>query len=117
MAASKPKPEKRKDAVSSLGPTGSMGKRKGLFLWMAVALPLVFLLGVELVLRCCGAGYPTRFFVRPENGPPGIVTANPRFGWRFFPRRLARAPDPIRLTRIKPAGTCRIFVLGESAAL
>ena len=95
----------------------SPAKRK-LFRWVSmVGLPVLFLMLVEIVLRIAGVGYPTAFFVPAKTGPPGLYTENPRFGWRFFPRRLARAPDPIRLMRTKPPGTCRIFVFGESAAL
>jgi len=45
------------------------------------------------------------------------LTENAKFGWRFFPRALARAPDPLRVSSVKAPGTCRIFVFGESAAL
>jgi len=38
-----------------------------------------------------------------------------QFGWRFFPRALARTPVPCLLSA-KPEGTVRIFVLGSSAA-
>jgi tetratricopeptide (TPR) repeat protein len=88
------------------------------FRWVsALVLPVFILFGVELALRSVGFGYPTGFFVRSETGPPGLFTENPKFGWRFFPQGLARAPDPLRLSKTKPPGTCRIFVFGESAAL
>ncbi len=91
--------------------------RRRLFLALALLLPVLLLLGLELVLRAVGVGYPARFFVRAEDGPPRWYAENPTFGWRFFPRRLARAPDPIRITQRKEPGTFRIFVFGESAAL
>jgi tetratricopeptide (TPR) repeat protein len=46
-----------------------------------------------------------------------MLTDNPKFGWRFFPREVARAPRPLFLAAHKPPGTVRIFVLGESAAM
>lgn len=46
-----------------------------------------------------------------------MLTDNPRFGWRFFPRAVARAPRPLFLAAQKPPGTVRIFVFGESAAM
>jgi tetratricopeptide (TPR) repeat protein len=46
-----------------------------------------------------------------------MLTDNPKFGWRFFPREVARAPRPLFLAAQKPAGTVRIFVFGESAAM
>jgi tetratricopeptide (TPR) repeat protein len=80
-------------------------------------LPLFFLLAVELTLRLFGFRYPTHFFDRLDSGPRNMFAENQKFGWRFFPRRLARAPDPIRVSKIKPPGSYRVFVFGESAAL
>lgn len=93
-------------------------RRRRIFRWVAgFVLPVLLLLGIELGLRLVGWGYPTHFFVRAATGPPGTFVENQRFGYRFFPHRLARAPDPIRLSIAKPPGTCRVFVFGESAAL
>ena len=61
-----------------------------------------------------GYGYPTGFFLGPDAN--GVCTTNYRFGWRFFPRPLARDPHPCTLSP-KPAGAVRIFVLGGSAAM
>src|SRR5580704_11019229 len=94
------------------------GAKRSLFRWVvALVVPVVFLLAVELALRLLGWGYSTHFFVPSETGLPGLYAENQKFGWSFFPKRLARAPDPIRLSKIKPPGTYRIFVFGESAAL
>lgn len=86
---------------------------------MATALlsPVLALVLVELLLRLGGFGYPTSFFLEAERGNQRILTENARFGWRFFPHQLARAPRPIVLPADKAPGTCRIFVLGESAAM
>ena len=81
-----------------------------------VLAPLLLLGALELALRLAGYGYATSFFVRAEAGGQSFLHPNSRFGWRFFPRTQARAPLPARLTERKPAGTFRIFVLGESAA-
>src|SRR5438876_3244825 len=111
------KPETPRGAASTRTPAISVRKQK-VFRWVgALVLPVFILFGVELVLRLVGFGYPADFFVRSETGPPGLFSENPKFGWRFFPQRLARAPDPLRLSKTKPLGTCRIFVFGESAAL
>jgi tetratricopeptide (TPR) repeat protein len=113
----KQKPSKGTEPRAASIPVVSKPKRR-LFRWTAaVVLPLLFLLGVELVLRLIGSGYPTHFFVPAGSGSPGIFEENQKFGWRFFPRRLARAPDPLRLWEAKPANTRRIFIFGESAAL
>src|ERR1044071_8888319 len=109
--------QKTKAPDSASSPVFSAHQRT-LFRWLAgLGLPLLFLLLTEGVLRVAGWGYPTSFFIPSKTGPPGWYVENPRFAWRFFPRRLARAPDPIRLLKTKPPGTCRIFVFGESAAL
>jgi tetratricopeptide (TPR) repeat protein len=89
-----------------------------IFRWLAaLGLPLLILAGAELVLRTVGWGYPTHFFLSAKAGAHGIYRENPQFGWRFFPRRLARAPDPVIISRVKSPGAFRIFVFGESAAL
>ena len=95
----------------------SAGKRK-LFRWLAaVAIPLLILLASEIGLRLAGWAYPTHFFVSSGTGVGTVLAENEKFGWRFFPRSLAREPDPIRLARTRPPNTRRIFVFGESAAL
>src|SRR6186713_843788 len=112
----KAKPETPRSAASTPTPALSAAKQK--VFWVGVLiLPVFILLGVEVALRLVGFGNPTNFFIRSETGPPSLFTENPKFGWRFFPRGLARAPDPIRLSKTKPSETCRIFVFGESAAL
>ena len=80
----------------------------------AVATPLLVLLVLEGGLRLAGYGYPTSFFL--PDGDGSTVVTNPRFGYRFFPPSLARAPLPLRLERVKSENTVRLFVLGGSAA-
>jgi tetratricopeptide (TPR) repeat protein len=41
---------------------------------------------------------------------------NVKYAWRFFPPVLAREFEPFAFPRDKPPDTCRIFVLGASAA-
>ncbi len=81
----------------------------------AVVVPAVLLGSIELGLRLFGVGYDTSYFI-PAPGRDAL-TGNPRFGWRFFPRRVARMPQPFVLPKKKAPGTYRIFVLGSSAAL
>ncbi|MBK9139052.1 MAG: tetratricopeptide repeat protein [Verrucomicrobia bacterium] len=83
----------------------------------AIGMPLAFLLVVELGLRVAGYGYPTSFFRPLKIGGQDYLVENDKFGWRFFPPSVARAPAPVRMPARKAPGTFRVFVLGESAAL
>lgn len=91
--------------------------RRWSFRLAALLLPLLLLAGLEVGLRVAHYGYPTTFFLEREiQGRPRLVE-NDRFGWRFFPRELARSPAPLAVTRAKPEGVFRILLFGESAAL
>ncbi len=70
-----------------------------------------------MALRLAGVGYSTGFFLESINNGRKQLIENSKFSWRFFPPRLARTPQPISLEMPKPAGTTRIFVFGESAAM
>ncbi|MBK9168507.1 MAG: tetratricopeptide repeat protein [Bryobacterales bacterium] len=78
---------------------------------VAGALLLAALTGAEFILRAAGAGSPTAFFVELSDG---AVATNQHFGWRFFPRSLARTPVP---ARIAAKSAYRIVILGSSAAM
>jgi len=82
-----------------------------------VAVPLLVLGGLELALRIVGVGYAPGFFVGREIEKESVLTDNPRFGWRFFPKAVARAPQPFSIPREKGEGTVRVCVLGGSAAM
>lgn len=84
---------------------------------MALLLPLVLVLLVELGLRWAGYGYDPHFFRRETIGGENFWVQNDRFGFRFFPPETARSPGALRLRETKPPGTIRIFILGESAAM
>ncbi|HXP62239.1 MAG TPA: tetratricopeptide repeat protein [Dongiaceae bacterium] len=92
-------------------------RRQGWFWLAAIMLPLVALLGAELGLRLAGYGYPTAFFLERTQGGRRVLSENQRFGYRFFPPRLARTPQPLVMEAQKPRQTYRIFVFGESAAM
>ena len=107
------------DPASPAPPSAGGRRIVGWRLWalrlaVAIAAPLVFLALAELVLRAAGYGYPAEFFVAGCGGTR--YEANPKFGRRYFPHGLARAPDFALFDMPKPAGTYRIFVLGSSAA-
>lgn len=95
-------------------PKPTAGRRR----WARVALALVVPLGtlgtIEGLLRVVGVGWPTAFFLRLSDGP--MLAPNRRFTWRFMRPGAAPQPYPVLLPARKPAGTFRLFVLGESAA-
>lgn len=93
-------------------------RRRWVFRLGAAILGPAFLLVVaELGLRVGGYGYSTSFFKPFQIGGKDCFVENDKFGWRYFPPELARSPAPVRFLAQKPTGLCRIFVLGESAAL
>jgi len=108
--------QKAAPAASRREPSPLSPRRKWLYRLAAMTLvPAIFFLLLELGLRVFGYGYPTAFLV-PIEGRGGYTT-NKRFGWRFFPPRLARTPAICEIPAEKPEGTYRIVVLGSSAAM
>jgi tetratricopeptide (TPR) repeat protein len=92
--------------------------RKWLFRLAALFLVLVLPLGaLEVALRLAGYGYSTRFFRNMRIGGQEFLVNNDKVGLRFFPPELARIPTPVRMKAEKPAGSYRMFILGESAAM
>jgi tetratricopeptide (TPR) repeat protein len=82
---------------------------------VAVLAPVLLLTAVEAGLRVSGYGYRANFFIELDEA--GMLSTNPRFGWRFFPKAMARTPLPLRFPARKKEGVVRVFVLGESAAM
>jgi len=82
-----------------------------------VFLPALLFLGLELVLRLAGYGVETSFLLERTVGDETKMVNNPKFTWQFFGPDLARDGPPFALAPEKPAGTCRVFVLGGSAAM
>jgi tetratricopeptide (TPR) repeat protein len=82
---------------------------------LVLALPLAALLVAEFALEFAGYGYNPSFWVPLKDGS-AVITSD-AFGWRFFPRSLARTPVPEIVATPKPTNTKRIFILGESAAM
>ncbi|HEX4263765.1 MAG TPA: tetratricopeptide repeat protein [Verrucomicrobiae bacterium] len=79
-------------------------------------MPVILLVGLELILRLAGYGYSTGFFQNIRVGDKDYLVNNEDFGRRFFPPQLMRWPGPVMFEAKKPANTFRIFILGESAA-
>ncbi len=96
-------------------PTGH--RRLWLFRLIAItAVPVVILLLLEMGLRLFGYGYSPDVMIKNNvNGIKGH-SENIQFGWRFFPRNIAREFAPFFITDKKSDNTYRIFILGGSAA-
>jgi tetratricopeptide (TPR) repeat protein len=80
-------------------------------------MPLALLGGLEAALRVAGYGHRTSVFKETQIGDGRFLVNNDDFGLRFFPPQLMRFPNAGRMAARKPADTCRIFILGESAAM
>lgn len=92
--------------------------RRWLFRAVALSLPVIVLLIVELILRISGFGHATSFFkeIRSADNQTFLVN-NDQFTLRFFPSELARWPGTFKLLVDKPADVQRVFIFGESAAM
>ncbi|MDX2473471.1 MAG: hypothetical protein QNL91_07140 [Candidatus Krumholzibacteria bacterium] len=82
---------------------------------LAILVPVMFFAAVEGTLRLAGYGYPTSLYLPVKSVQ--AYGSNRYFGWRFFPRKITRNPILQSFAIDKPDDTCRIFVLGASAAL
>ena len=86
---------------------------------LLITCPVTIVLGLlEGGLRWSGAGYDPGFLIRRDGG----WADNYRFSWSFFPRAMARSPQPIWLPDAsfegEGAGRPRRYVVfGESAAM
>ncbi len=77
---------------------------------------MLLLLVLEGGLRLFGYGHPTSFTLTEEVNGRQCHVPNPAFGWRFFPREIAREAVWFAYPVEKSSNTVRIFVLGGSAA-
>ncbi len=86
-------------------------------LLLAAAVPLVFVMALEGLLRLFGSGYNPRFVIPYElaDGSYGYRD-NPAFAYTFFPQIVARHPAQLRIPAAKKTGELRVLVLGGSAA-
>lgn len=93
------------------------GGKRFIFSLILLCLPFFLLILLELALRWSGYGYPTSFILTYTHNGKEYFIENQYFGWRFFPKSMARTPEPFMVEAKKPSDTIRIVVFGESAAL
>ena len=72
---------------------------------------------LEAGLRVGGYGFNPHFFKPFKIGGEDYWVQNDDFSFSFFPRETARNPGELRMKAVKPPGTIRIFIFGESAAM
>lgn len=116
------KPKKHQSSVSVSTDSreqesGARGRRKWQFRLLALGLPFVLLLLLEIILRISGYGYSAGFFRKTSTPEGKFLVENDRFARRYFPAALARTPQPLKIPLPKAPGAYRIFVFGESAAM
>ena len=110
-----PRPTSRQPKKSATRPVPK--RRLWFFRLTALLLPLGLIGLLEISLRLGGYGFNPDFFKRIPIGGEEFYVQNDDFSLSFFPRETVRNPGVLRLRAQKPAGTIRIFILGESAAM
>ncbi|MBN1411430.1 MAG: tetratricopeptide repeat protein [Spirochaetales bacterium] len=83
---------------------------------LAIGIPVLFLLLLEIILNAAGIGYPTDFFMKSQINGKEYFIENQKYTYRFFPKILARPCIIQALPVKKEVNAFRIFVMGESAA-
>jgi len=79
-------------------------------------IPTLLFLLLEVSLHIVDYGYSPDAIVKCKLRGKDSYCDNVKFGWRFFPRNIARELSAFVFPIDKPVGTYRIFVLGASAA-
>jgi tetratricopeptide (TPR) repeat protein len=114
----RPAASRQKARAGQKTPATPTGWRLWVFRSIAVfVVPAVFFGSIELGLRVFNYGYPPGPFVKVKANGRTCYGDNTQFSQRFFPRHLAREAIPYIFDADKPENTCRIFVLGASAAM
>ncbi len=84
---------------------------------IAISIPFLFLVILEMLLRSFHYGYDPALFLEDAKRP-GFVHNNTGISRQFFvDNHVAPGSYSQIFKKIKPSGTYRIFVLGESSAL
>jgi tetratricopeptide (TPR) repeat protein len=85
------------------------------FKLIAVIVPLVALLTIELVLRVTGYGNNFNLFVQnSRDGYENYMMVNPEVGKKYFQELEYTAPANDIFLKKKPKNTFRVFVMGSS---
>jgi tetratricopeptide (TPR) repeat protein len=107
---------KRDPAKPEPATTGKKGKLI-LFKTVAILLPFFFIIVIELFLRLFNYGHNLNLFVQDEDYQDCVVLNN-YASEKFFTNQVnATIGNAEPFKKQKPAGTTRIFILGESTTL
>jgi len=107
------------DAAAKPAANGKHPSRKRLWAQIATAViaPVLLLVLSEAALRLFGVGFATDLTVPCTVQGRAAACYNLFFPAPFFPPGMIKTPQAYAIPAEKPAGTFRIFVLGESAAM
>ena len=90
--------------------------RQKLFGIIAVALPIIFLVILELLLRLSGYGDNHSLFVtHPDAGMEKYYVVNPEIGKKYFNKMEYSKPGKDIFLKEKPDDVFRIFAMGSSS--
>ena len=93
--------------------------RRRLWLFRIIAvtvIPVSLFFLVEVALRVAGYGFSTKAIIKCKVKDTACYCDNTRFSWQFFHPNIARSTDPFVFPAEKSDNTCRIFIMGASAA-
>jgi hypothetical protein len=105
------------DHHPELGPEATLrrSRRRWLFRLLAVGLSLSPLLLLEAGLRWFGYGHDTQLIIpAPAEHPPGTLAFNRNADRAYYGLTDLSGPEPRSFALPKPAGVCRIVVVGGS---
>lgn len=111
------KREKKQKDIVEVSRRPITGWRLWLFRVIALTvIPALLFLLLEVTLRVAGYGFPTTATIKCKVKATASYRDNTKFSWQFFHPNIARAADPFIFPEEKSNDTCRIFVMGASAA-
>jgi tetratricopeptide (TPR) repeat protein len=90
---------------------------KWAFRLVALLMLPALLVVAEVALRLGGYGHSPDFFKHINIQGEDYLVQNDDFSLNVFTKEIARSPGALRMEAQKPAGTFRIFIFGESAAM
>jgi tetratricopeptide (TPR) repeat protein len=92
--------------------------RKRIFSIIAILLPFIFLILLEVILRVSGYGDNHSLFItHPDEGYENYYVVNPEIGKKYFNKMEYTSPAKDRFLKKKHEDVFRIFVLGSSSAV